>query len=357
MEDTDEEFATTFGLNSVGSSLLSLTADALVGHVVRLLRGKGAGQERSVASNTATTLFVEPGWEVEPDESSVFVVSENTWHFGGRARTSPARFEIPNRRDQIVQITGRSANAHNVESLERLGVITRWRIGGGGLGVSDDGVSPQPAFVVYVAADGMLEVAGIGFPTLQNTQSISTGTFVLYFRDELAGPSSTLLAAAVSATDTTLILSQAGAAQAGDFVQIETEVLLVDDVQGGGTQYTVQRGHCMSTAATHAVNTSVYHLQTGTVVVPFEKSFFGTTAGAAWSHAEWKPNIRLACADFWLTNSFGQSPSTTNNYSQLADAGLRTLHGGQFNFQVEGLLAILNNVVPAVSVQDHCCPN
>ena len=237
MEDTGEEFATTFGPDSVGSSLLSLTTDALVGHVVRLLRGKGAGQERSVTSNTATTLSVEPDWEVEPDESSVFVISENTWHFAGRARTSPARFEIPNRRDQIVQITGRSANAHNVESLERLGVITRWRIGGGGLGVSDNDVPPQPSFVVSAAADGMLEFAGIGFPTLQNTQSISTGTFVLYFRDELAGPSSTLLAAVVSATDTTLTLSQAGAAQIGDFVQLENEVLFVDDVQGGGTQY------------------------------------------------------------------------------------------------------------------------
>ena len=133
MEDSNEEFATSFGPASVGSSLLSLTVDGLVGHAVRLLCGKGAGQERTVTSNTATTLLVEPSREVEPDESSVFVVSENTWHFAGRARTSPARFEIPNRRDKIVQITGRSANAHNVESLESLGVITRWRIGGGGL--------------------------------------------------------------------------------------------------------------------------------------------------------------------------------------------------------------------------------
>ena len=156
----------------------------------------------------------------------------------------------------------------------------------GGLGVSDTDVPPQPSFVASVAADGMLEFAGIGFPSLQNTQSISTGTFALYFRDELAGPSSTLLAAAVSAPDTTLTLSQAGSAQAGDFIQIENEVLLVDDVQGAGTQYTVQRGQCISTAATHAINTPVYHLQTRTVVVPFEKSFFGTTAGGAWSHAE-----------------------------------------------------------------------
>ena len=198
----------------------------------------------------------------------------------------------------------------------------------------------------------MLEFAGVGFPTLQNTQSIFTGTFSLHFRRELEGPSSNLLAAAVSVTDTSITLSQPGSAQPGALVQVESEILLVDSIQNGGTQYTVQRGQCMSTSATHSINTRLYHLETRTVVVPFEKSFFGTPAGAAWSHSVWEPNIRLACVDFWLTNVFGQSPLITNNYSQLADSGLRTLHGGQFNFQVEALLAILNDAVPTVSVQD-----
>ena len=86
--------------------------------------------------------------------------------------------------------------------------------------------------------------------------------------------------------------------------------------------------------------------------MPFERSFFGTTASGAWIHSEWVPDIRLACADFWTTNTFGRSPITTNNYSQLADGGLRTLRGGQFNFQIEGLLAIKNDAVPSVSVQE-----
>ncbi len=352
LEDTDEQFADIFSSNSVGSTLLAMTTDALVGHVVRIVRGKGAGQERAVTSNTATTAVVEPDWETEPDVSSVFVISENTWHFGGRARTSPARFEVPNRRDQVVQITGRSANAHNVESLEPLGLVTRWRIGGGGLGVADTDVPPVPGFASAVHADGMVEFSSIGFLDLQNTQSVSTGTFLLYYRDELSGPSSTLLASAISVADLTLTLSQAGSAQVGDFVQVEGEIMVVDDVQGGGTQYTVQRGQCLSTAATHALNTPLFHLQTRTVVVPFEESFFGTPAAGNWSHSEWLPNIRLACADLWVTNAFGVSPVGTNNYSQLADGGLRTLRGGQFNFQVEGLLAILNDAVPAVSVQE-----
>ena len=353
LEDADEQFADIFGPDSVGSTLLSMTTDALIGHTVRLIRGKGEDQERSITSNTATTVFVTPDWDVEPDESSVFVISENTWHFGGRARTSPARFEIPNRRDRVAQITGRSANAHNVESLERLSIVTRWRIGGGGLGVADTDVPSDASFGVSVRGDGTLEFAGIGFSVLQNTQSIETGTFQLYFRDELSGPSTTLLAAAISTTDTTLTLSQAGPAEVNDLIQLEGEIVKVTDVQAGGAQYLVDRGQCQSTAAAHALNTPVFHLRTRTLVVPFERSFFGTTASGGWTHSEWAPDIRLACADFWTTNVFGQSPITTNNYSQLADRGLRTLRGGQFNFQIEGLLAIKNDAVPNVSVQEN----
>ena len=352
LEDTDELFASIFTSDSVGSSLLALTPDALVGHAVRLLRGNGAGQERTVTNNSATTLFVTPEWEIEPDESTVFVVSDNTWHFGGRARTSPARFQIPNRRDKVVQITGRSANAQNIESLRGLAIVTRWRIGGGGLGVADFDVPPEAVFSVAANGDGMLEFGGMGFATLENTQSISSGTFQLYYRDELSGPSSLLLATAISAVDTTLTLSQAGSAQVGSLIQLAGEVMRVTQVLGGGTQYDVDRGQCESTAVAHAVNTPVYELKEQSLIVPFETNFFGSTASGSWNHNEWIPDVRLACAELWTTNAFGVGPVATNNYSALPNGGLRVLRGGQFNFQVEGLLAVLNDVVPVVSVQE-----
>jgi hypothetical protein len=352
LEDTEEQFASTFGPDSVGSSQLDMTPDALAGHAVRLIRGKGAGQERTIANNSATTVFVGLKWEIEPDESTIFVVSENTWHFGGRARSSPARFAIPNRRDKVVQISGRSANAQNVESLEGLAIVTRWRIGGGGLGVADFDVPPEATFAVSALGNGTLRFGGIGFPQLENTQSVATGTFRLYARDELAGPSSTLLGAAITDTATTLTVNQAGPAQAGDLIQIEGEVMRLTALQGGGTQYTVERGLCNSTATAHATGTPVYHLPMRTVIVPFERSFFGTAESGAWGHTELMPNIRLACAELVTTNSFGQSPLATNGYSELADSGLRTLHGGQFNFQIEGLLAVLDSAVPEVFVQE-----
>lgn len=352
LEDTEEQFASIFSPDSVGSSVLSMTSNALIGHAVRLLRGKGAGQEREISSNTTTTVFVSLNWEVEPDESTVFVVSGNTWHFAGRAKTSPARFQIPNRRDEVLQITGRAANAQNIESLEGLAVLTRWRVGGGGLGVADQDVPPEPSFGAAVYGDGTLELGVIGFPELENTQGITTGTFRLFVRDELTGVSSTLLASAINSTQTSLSLSQAGSAQAGDLIQIESEILRVTEVQSGGSVYVVERGQCESTAAAHGANTPVYHLQPRTVVTPFERSFFGTPAGASWTHSEWMPNTRLACAELWVTNTFGQSPVAVNNYSQVANFGLRTLRGGQFSFQVEGGLAILTDVVPTVSVQE-----
>ncbi len=352
LEDTEEQFASVFDSTSVGSSVLNMPVNAFIGHMARLFRGKGAGQERAVTSNTATTLFVAPAWETEPDESTVFVVSDNTWHFGGRARTSPARFQIPNRQDKVVQITGRSANAHNVESLEGLAIVTRWRIGGGGLGVADLDVPPEPSFAVSAPGDGTLVLTAIGFPVLENTQTISTGTFQWWFRDELSGPSTISLAAATSSTDTTVTLSAAGPAQAGDLIQIQAEVLRVVDVQGAGTQYDVDRGQCGSSAASHASGTLVHQLQLRTVVVPFERSFFGTQAGGGWAHSEPLPSVRLVCAELWLTNAFGQSPVGSNSYAALSDGGLRTLHGGQFNFQVEGLLGIVDDAVPVVSVQE-----
>jgi hypothetical protein len=252
----------------------------------------------------------------------------------------------------VLQVTGRAANAQNVESLEGLGLLTRWRIGGGGLGVADHGTPPEPSFGAAVRGDGTLELGVIGFPQLENTQGIATGTFRLHARDELAGPSSILLASAINETDTSLSLSPAGSAQAGDLVQVEGEIMLVTEVQSGGALYVVDRGQCESSAAPHAADSPVYPLQVRTVVTPFEGSFFGTPAGASWTHIEWMPNARLACAELWVTNAFGQSPVAVNNYSQIADGGLRTLRGGQFSFQVEGGLAVLTDVVPTVSVQE-----
>ncbi len=353
IEDYEEQFASVFGPDSIGSGALALTIDSLIGHSVRIIRGKGAGQERTVTSNTATDLFVVPEWELEPDLSSVFVVSENTWHFGGRARSSPARFPIPNLGGRVVQVTGRSANAQNIESLEGLAIVTRWRIGGGELGVVDRNPPPVPGFSANVFGDGNVVFSGLGFTILEDTQTISAGRFTVSYRDELNGPSQLLLATGVDEFADTLPLSQVGFALPGDLIQVDREIVLVDAVQPDGLAYTVTRGVCGSFAVAHPAGESLYRLARRTETVAFPRGIFGTPAAAEWSHVAWMPGLRIACVDAVVTNSLGDSPVGSANYSELADKGLRTLHGGQFSLQYEGPLAILSDATANLTVQEN----
>ncbi len=65
------------GTDHIGSNSLALTVDEHIGRRVHIFKGAGAGQERLVSSNTATTLFVDPPWDTLPDATSEFrVVSE-----------------------------------------------------------------------------------------------------------------------------------------------------------------------------------------------------------------------------------------------------------------------------------------
>jgi hypothetical protein len=352
LESAEEQFATEFGPNTVGSSALDLPVNGLAGRVCRLIRGKGSDQERRIVSNTETTITVEPPWEIEPGTSTIFVVADATWRFGGRARSSPARFQVPNRRDEVIQITGRAANAQNVESMEGLSIVTRWRIGGGGVGVADQDVPPQPTFAVDARGDGTFELRGIGFETLINTQTITDGLFTLYYRSELSPTAGTPLAAAIDDETATLTFAEAGGAEVGDMVQLEHELMRVTATSNGGTQYTVERGVCGSEATAHAAGEETIVLQQRTETASFRRAFFGTPEGARWARSIPLPSARLACVELELTNSIGNSPRGFANQSELADFGLRSLRGGQFEFQIEGVLGALDDAAPPLIVPE-----
>ena len=351
-EDVDEYFASEFGPTTIGSSNLSMEEDEFAGHAVRILRGKGAGQERKVTSNTATTFSVEPAWASEPDESSVFVAAENTWHFAGRARTSPARFQVPNLRDRVIQITGRSANAQNVESLEGLAILTRWRIGGGGLGVADTGLPPTPSFALSAPGDGSVLLSGLGFETLENTQSITSGLVRLHYRDEVSGESGSALSSAIDETAEVLQVSHSSTAAVGDMLQLGTELVRLVEVASEGTELTVARGQADSLPIAHDVGTTVRDLRSRTETISFRRNFFGTPESATWAHTIWLPCSRVSCAEVEVSNAFGASAIGVAGYSEFLHNGIRTLHGGQFSLQVEGALGIVNDAAPSITVQD-----
>ena len=354
LESVDEQFASESGPDRVGSSALALTTDALVGRSVRLIRGKGAGQERTIVQNSNQAVFVEPDWEVEPDASTVFVISENTWKFAGRARSSPARFQAPNRQGEVVQITARAANARNVESLERQALVTRWRLGGGELGVADQGPPPVPFFGLNAPGDGTIALGAIGFWVLENTQGVSTGTLTLYYRDELATATTYSLGAPIESSTDMITLSPAGSANPGDLIQIGGELMEVIETAPDGSQYSVARGACSSTAAAHSAGMPIWHLQERVEVVAFPRGFFGTDASGGFAHTVHLPAARVAGATLVMTNAFGPSDAGAAAFSELANNGLRTLSGGQFSLQVSGLLGILDDAAPVLMAPRAC---
>ncbi len=337
---------------TIGNSTLGMLPDDFAGTVVRITRGTGATQERAVVSNNATTLTVTPAWTVQPDSTSFFVVANSTWNFGGLGATSPVDIEVPNQTGATVEISGRSANVLNAESAAALNPLTRWQISGaGGSGVDGD-MPPQPVFGLNLAGQGAIDLIGISFPSLTNTHTISAGTLMLFFWNELSSPSTFTLSGAVAATDTMIALNAAGPASPGDLIQIEGEVLQVVLAQTGGLQYQVTRGSHGSIAAAHAAGALIYHLQENVTIVPFVTDFFGSPASGSYSASIFLPDIRVGAAEFFVTNVRGNSPVGTAAFGATVDQGLRTLAGGQLSIQVEGYLAIQTDAAPLLVIED-----
>jgi hypothetical protein len=352
MELQPEVAANIHTPTTIGSDTLGMLADDFKGAFVRITSGTGAKQERAVMTNNATTLTITPPWTIPPDATSKFVVTDGTWKFGGVVWQSPAAITVPDRPGATVEISGRSANVHDLESDPNLNPLTRWQIGGGNGGSADSDTPPMPVFGLNPAGQGNLELLGIGFTTFTNTRTITAGTLYLSYWDELSSPTTFTLATGIDAAATTITLNANGSGTEGYLVQIEGEILQISAVSGGGSTYTVQRGSHGSTASSHAVGTLVYHLKRSATIVPFVKGFFGSQASGAYVHQIFLPNVRVGAADFSVTNAFGESPTGKAAFSGLADSGIRTMSGGQLSIQVEGFLATQTDAAPPLVVED-----
>jgi hypothetical protein len=200
-------------------------------------------------------------------------------------------------------------------------------------------------------AGGTAELTGVSFTDLTNTRSISAATLTLHYWDELQGAPSVVLASALGASDLTLTLNSAGTAQAGSVLQIEGEILLVQTVANGGTQYTVTRGAHGSQAAAHAAQTPVYELLSKIVIASFPPDFFGSAYSGSWSYPILLPDVRVGSAELFVTNQLGNSPTASISLTHTVDNGLRTLSGGQYSIQVEGFLAVDQSATPALVIE------
>lgn len=352
MEAVPEQSATIHTATTIGSDTLHMIDNEHVGKLVRIIGGKGAAQERPVVSNNADTLTVAPAWNVEPDESSKFVVAESGWHFGAGGATSPIEFAVPNRQGATVHVSGRSVNALGRECAYELSPLTRWTIGGSSGSSLDLDVPPAPVFGLSLTGQGTVELVGVGFSDLTNTRSIQAGTLTLHYWNELNSPTGSELGVALSDSATIVELAAAGSAYVGALIQIEAELLEVEEVLDGGLRYQVKRGSHGATPQAHAAGTALYHLERKVFIVPFVRDFFGSPASGSFSYPVFLPDVRVAAAEMFVTNSRGNSESTRNSFTATVDEGLRTLSGGQLSIQVEGYLAIESNAAPPLVIED-----
>ena len=329
---------------SIGNTSLGMIAHEYRGKVVRLVSGKGSGQERTVVDNDATTLSLSSDWIVGPDATTQFVVCESSWNLGAMAFASPAVFTVPARSNSTVQICGLAANVHDKECSFDLSPVTRHAVSASG----DADVPAAPGFSLFAAGDGTVEISGIGFTDLSNTYSIQAASCMLHFWDELTGFPTLSLSTPITGTAAGLVLSSAVGLAAGSLLQIQDELLLVQS--SSGTSITVERGVYGTAAVAHAAATLVYVLDRKLFVLPFARGFFGSPSSGSYQQRITLPDVRIAAAQMFVTNALGNSETTAKRFTNTIDDGLRTLSGGQYSLQVDGPVAIQSNAAPRVSV-------
>jgi hypothetical protein len=348
-EQADIQSGTT-----VGNSTLNMVPNLYNGATVRITTGTGAGQERTIASNTASTLTITTQWSIQPDDTSFFLIADSTWNFGASSNASPVSFAVPNREGVTIHVSGRAANVMDEECAYELSPLTRWTILGAAGQAVDTDVSAQPAFGLYSIGAGNIEVLGISFSDLTNTLSISAGTLTLAYWDELNGPSTILLSAAVAPTDTSFTIGTAVSAAIGDLIQIDQEVMAVHQTVTNSTTISVTRASHGTTAAAHTAPTGVYILEKKIFILPFAQEFFGSPASGSYAFPIAIPDVRIAAAELFMTNSRGNSSVAAESFTSTTDSGLRSLLGGQLTIQVEGPLAIQTNAAPPLLVETTC---
>lgn len=351
LEQLPETQATISSSSTIGNGDLNVAANEFAGMIAKIISGRGAGQERVIASHDNDTFQVVGDWSELPDVTSRFVVVEAAWRPGATSVTSPAQFVALNRHGATIHVTGRAGNAHGREVGYEISPLTRWRIGGGSGGTRDADVPPAPTFGLVATGQGTIEVTGLAFPVFENTRTIQAGTLTLHFWDELAGSTAYHLPGTLDMTGEWVTLNRPGTARPGDLIQMSNEVMEVREVTLDGLNYQVLRGAYDTLPRTHVPGAPIYHMARKNYVMAFGRDFFGSPASGTYAYMVFLPDSRIAAADLYMTNSRGNSQTTKLNFTGTIDDGLRTLAGGQITLQVEGNLAIQTSACPPFAVE------
>lgn len=333
---------------TIGWSNMGAVSNAYTGMVVLITEGTGKGQQQSILSNSATTLTLTSSWPVLPDLSSVFVIAEAAWKLAAISSYSPVQFTVPYSAGSVLQITGRAANAMNQESMPDLAPISRMHLGGGN---STAGLPASPLINLKTPGGGELVFSDVGFQDASNTSSVTSGALQLFYWNELSTPSLLSLAEPLDAVSGSVTVSappKAVGPFVGEFIQIDDEIMSI--AAATETSYTVYRAALGSVASPHQSGALILQLSQCSLILPFAEGYFVNRASSNYLDSVNIPDIRISAAQFYVTNSFGNSPATENFYSTHSNP-LRTLSGGQFSIQVNGYLASQQNAAPPLLVQ------
>ncbi len=346
-----EATVTQVSESSVGNAILQMPINRYVGKLLRISQGIGAGQERLIVSNTNTVVFCSGPWSILPDTSSKFTISDASYQIGSKAKFSPISFSIPNEPGAVIQISGRSVNANDVECTYELCPLTRWTVGGGGPQLVDKDIPGTPTFAIDApkTPGGTLILSGIGFESLENTETITAATLTLYYVDETESVPTSTLATTVGPSEGVLTVTSPFQDGLSGFVQVDSEVLAVVQMVGGSSLQ-VSRAQLGTGSMIHPAGATIVPLQAKAVVIPLLRGFYGSPASGNWSYPVSLPNVRVSCATLTLSNSQGESAPAFLPLTRQKNGGLRTLSGGQYSFQISGYLAVQTSAAPEIVV-------
>lgn len=101
--------ATSAGASTLTDSTQSWTINAYAGLTVRINSGTGAGQERTISSNTSTQLTVSSSWTTTPDTTSEYSIGGILYHY----QHSWHSYNDPNRSKRLRYIRPRFETSGN----------------------------------------------------------------------------------------------------------------------------------------------------------------------------------------------------------------------------------------------------
>lgn len=141
-----------------------LTVHQERGRIAWVIAGKGAGQRKAIADNTATTITLSENWDINPDSTSVIIIVSSTWsplqHTQSYPLANYANWNTLTIPVRMPNLTGYSAVVQ-VFTVDALGIT------------SDPAVSPFRELYLLGSAGGNTSVVPPGNVTLVGLPTLS----------------------------------------------------------------------------------------------------------------------------------------------------------------------------------------